>query len=83
MPVCVIITVSFTAVHSVSCSAYIKVAYIYCSLKMMLLTTVCLLLFLSHARAQGCAEIMITDLGSTDTAGTGGAIAGLFSGGET
>ena len=50
---------------------------------MMLLTTVCLLLFLSHARAQGCAEILMSDLGSTDTAGPVGAIAGLFSGGET
>ena len=50
---------------------------------MMLLATVCLLLFLSHARAQGCAEIMISDLGSTDTAGTGGAIAEGFSSGET
>ena len=49
----------------------------------MLLTTVCLLLFLSHARAQECAEIMITDLGSNVTAGTGGVIAERFGGGET
>ena len=49
----------------------------------MLLTTICLLLFLSHARAQGCAEILISDLGSTVTAGTGGVIVQRFSGGET
>ena len=50
---------------------------------MMLLATACLLLFLSHARAQGCSEILISDLGSNVTAGTGGAIAQLFSAGET
>ena len=44
---------------------------------------VCLLLFLSHARAQDeCDEILISDLGSTDTAGTDGAIAQRFGGGQ-
>ena len=45
----------------------------------MLLAAVCLLLLLSHASAQECDAIQISDIGSNDTASTDGAIAQLFS----
>ena len=60
---------------------YLKVGVVVDQTREMLRSVVCLLLFLSHARAQDeCDEILISDLGNTDTAGTDGAIAQLFSG---